>query len=365
VWSDLVGVLQSLSIRANTALIWLTALPAYITGDIVHLPAGTLEIAGGCSGLHSFVVGLALAALYGELTRDPLRWRLAWLGLMGVLAMIGNWIRIFVIIAAAEATDMHTSLITVDHYWFGWLLFLLCFVGFLWLAGRLRTGSPTVPVMGFPGADEARPDHATAPLGGTIAALLALAMLPGILYATEPLRMSSHPVGIVWPSAPLGWQGPTPLADEDWKPLFRNASIVSRQQYVGRDGQRIEIFIAAYARQQQDAKLLGYGNSLLGAEGDLQLLDEQVVQAPDGRWDQRTVEDAGGAHALIWSRYDIGGHAFVRPRLGQLWYGIATLSGPALSSITALRAVCRPDCSTTHQRLLEVAAPLQPAAQLE
>lgn len=364
VWSDLIGVLQALSIHANSALIWITALPAYITGDIVHLPAGTLEIAGGCSGLHSFVVGLALAALYGELAHDPLRWRLTWMGLMAVLAMIGNWVRIFVIIAAAEASDMHTSLITVDHYWFGWFLFLLCFVCFLWLAGRLRGRSSTDSALPQ-SVGESPHAHPTPLLRSTIAALLALAVLPALVYGTEPLRTPKQPIGIVWPAAPPGWQGPSRLIDDGWKPLFLNASAVSRRQYVGPDGQPIEILIAAYGRQQQGAKLLNYGNSVLGADAELQLLDERIVQAPGGPWDQITVADAAGVQALIWSRYHIGSHAFVRPHLGQLWYGVATLSGPVLSSVTALRAVCRPQCFATQQRLLSVAARLQPAAQFE
>lgn len=365
VWSDLVGVLQALSIRANSALIWLTGLPAYVTGDLVHVPAGTLEIAGGCSGLHSFVVGLALAALYGELARDPLRWRLAWMGLMAALAMIGNWVRIFVIIAAAEATDMRTFLVTVDHYWFGWGVFLVCFLCFLWLAGRLRGPNPNPAVSATPQRGPEKP--AGSSLGtmvrAGIGALVGLAVLPAAVYATEPLRAATRPIEIVWSTAPVGWQGPAAVGDERWKPQFDNASMVARRLYAERDGLPIEVFIAAYARQQQGAKLLSYGNSLLGAEGEL--LDEHIVQTPAGPWDQTTVQGGGGARSLIWSRYEIGGHAFVRPRWGQLWYGVATLAGPLLSSVTALRTLCQPQCDAAHERLLSVAAQLQPTAQFE
>jgi EpsI family protein len=360
VWSDLVGVLQSLSIRANSALIWLTGLPAYITGDMVHVPAGTLEIAEGCSGLHSFVVGLALAALYGELARDPLRWRLVWIGLMAALAIVGNWIRIFIIVAAAEASDMQTFLITVDHYWFGWFLFLLSFLAFLWLAGRLRGRSTSATTAGerTSGADAAS-------FHGAVAALFVLAVLPALLYASEPRRTPKQPIGIVWPPAPVGWQGPAAVADSAWQPIFANAGDLSRQHYIGRDGQPIEVFIAAYSQQHQGAKLLNYGNSVLGAEGAFQLLDEQVVQTAGGKWDQAMVMDSGGLSALVWSRYDVGGRAFVRPRWGQLWYGVATLSRPVLSSVTALRAVCRPDCDAARQRLSSVAAYIAPKAQFE
>ncbi len=369
VWSDLVGVLQSLSIRANSALIWLTGLPAYITGDMVHVPAGTLEIAGGCSGLHSFLIGLTLAALYGELARDPLRWRLTWIALMAALAMIGNWVRIFVIIAAAEATDMQTFLITVDHYWFGWFLFLLCFLGFLWLAGRLRARSPaasaTAGLIAPRTAGEGSRSADGALLRSVVAALLVLSILPGLLYASEPLRIPKQAVGIVWPSAPAGWMGPVAVADSAWQPIFARASVVSRRQYVAQDQQPVEIYIAAYGRQQQGAKLLNYGNSVLGAEGAVRLLDERIVPTRDGQWDQVTIEESAGATALLWSRYDIGGRDYVQPRWGQLWYGVAALSRPVLSSVIALRAACVPDCGAAHQRLSDAAATLRPRAQFE
>ena len=54
-----------------------------------HVPAGSLEIAGGCSGLHFFIVGVAIAALYGELNRDSLRTRVQLVALAALLARHG------------------------------------------------------------------------------------------------------------------------------------------------------------------------------------------------------------------------------------------------------------------------------------
>src|SRR6202034_4470353 len=119
-WTDLVGILRPLSVRAVDALIWLTGLPAYMDGNAVRLPAGVLVIADGCSGVHFFMVGLAMAALFGELSRVSVRLRVIWLALMGALAVIAQWIRIFVIAVVAYATDMRSPLIA-DHYWLGWV----------------------------------------------------------------------------------------------------------------------------------------------------------------------------------------------------------------------------------------------------
>src|SRR6185437_7663535 len=136
-WSDLIGPLQHMSEAAIATLIRLSGLPAHMQGNLIELPGGTLEITGGCSGSHFLVVGLALAALYGEVRADSLVRRLGWLALMGAIAIVANWLRIYAIAAAAYFTDMQTFLLTVDHYWFGWLLFAGAFGAFLYVAERL------------------------------------------------------------------------------------------------------------------------------------------------------------------------------------------------------------------------------------
>ena len=55
-------------------LLTLTGPPALFIGDVIHIPNGTFRIEEGCSGAHFMIVGLAVAALYGEQQRDP--WRI-------------------------------------------------------------------------------------------------------------------------------------------------------------------------------------------------------------------------------------------------------------------------------------------------
>ncbi len=360
-WSVLVTPLQTLSIDVNSALIWLTGLPAYISGDVVQVPAGTLEIAGGCGGRHSFVVGLTLAALYGELAKDPLRWRLTWIGLMGLLALIANWVRIFVIVVAAVATDMQTFLVTVDHYWFGWGLFLLAFVGFLWIAGRLHGGA-NARTQGEGGVNG---ESSQVSWTSLVAMLFSLSALPALGYATDSLRGVSDAIRIDWPAAPRGWQGPVPVTASEWQPLFRQATVLSQQQYLDPRGQRVEVFVVAYRVQHQDAKLLAYRNTLFEKGSRLRSVGEGITGSAVGPWREDTVVDASGQRSVIWSRYYIGAHTFVRPWLAQLWYGVAAVASPALSSLTALRALCDTDCTAAHEQLARAAAQLQPVLQIE
>ena len=370
-WSDINPLLQWMSVKVNDLLVLAWGIPAYVIGNYVHLPGGTLKIASGCSGLHFFVVGLALAALYGELTRDSLRRRLFWLALMGFFSLVGNWLRIFTIIVAGYETDNKTYLITVSHYWFGWGVFVVFFIVFLWLAGLLAgrwdrraraAAAPQVsaterpaPILSLP----VRP-------GPVFGAAAALVLLPGLVYGSNLVHPMARPaVAIRWPAAPPGWQGPQRVGYSSWRPVYLNPTALSFRQYRRAGGHAVEIFAVAYRRQTQAGKLLGYWNSLLGADGLLQPISRHIVTRPSGRWVQDTVVNGAGVRSLIWVRYAIGSRYFTVPRLSQLWYGFAAFTTRPVSSLTALRAVCRPDCAAARARLDVAAGELLPTVRAE
>src|SRR5256885_16553100 len=69
---------------------------------------------------HFMIVGLAVAALHGELRRDPWRVRIAQLALMASLALLANWVRVYTVIEAGYLTDMRSYLVSARRYRFGW-----------------------------------------------------------------------------------------------------------------------------------------------------------------------------------------------------------------------------------------------------
>src|SRR6185437_11467634 len=183
-WSDLNGIVQGLSAKVNGALIALTGIPAYMAGDFAHLPGGAIEIAASCSGLHTLIVGLALAAFYGKVSGEPRRRRLLWLLSMGLISLAVNWVRIFTVIVAAYETDMRSSLVK-QHYWLGWWLFAFAFAAFLWWTGR----HPMTPDRGPSSGEDRYPSEPSAGLGvraaPVLATLVILAGLPVLAYGMD------------------------------------------------------------------------------------------------------------------------------------------------------------------------------------
>ena len=358
-WSNINGIVRALSSAVTGALIWITGLPAYMQGNYVRLPGGTIEIANSCSGLHALIVGLALAALYGEVMRDSRRRRIVWLAVMCGVSLFVNWVRIFIVITAAYLSDMHSHLVK-NHYWLGWWLFAAGFAGFLWWAGRKMT--PTAPES-RPRAD--RPATSDPSSRGTTSpawmglVLIVTALVPVTGYAMGWAHSGARgPVAIDWPSAPRGWTGPFPARFGTWAPVFIHPSGQSLRAYRATGGS-VEAFVVAYRTQTQSGKLLGFRNTLLGDRG-LRGESTRIVESSSGRWRETLAIGPTGTRSLIWSRYRIGHRLFVEPRLSQLWYGLEALIDPPLSSIIALRTVCTADCTAARQRLRSASAWLRP-----
>lgn len=361
IWSDFNGLVQSLSAKMTGVLILLTGLPAFMQGDYVQLPRGEIEIAASCSGLHTLIVGLALAALYGKVAGVPLRRRWLWIAAMGALSLIVNWVRIFTVITAAYFTRMHSSLVR-HHYWLGWWLFAGAFALFLWWTdrkSRLAHGEIERPT------PSTEPNISVSTANRTAAAALwssltVIALLPLTSYGLHWIRTdATTSISIVWPADPTGWHENT-LQGSEWAPHFVRPSAESRRRYTGVDGRTVDVFTVVYRVQTQDAKLLSYWNHLLAGDGHFRQRAERIVHSSTGPWRELRVDDASGGRSLLWVRYQIGARHFVTPRLSQLWYGVLALVNPPLSSLTALRTRCAVDCRDARARLAIAAGILTP-----
>jgi exosortase len=317
VWGAFNGILQWSTVFAVRVLLRLVDVPAFFDANRVHIPSGTFEIAGGCSGLHFTVVGLACAALLGELRADSWRRRLTLLALAAMFAVATNWVRVFTIVLAGHVTHMQHYLVTQSHYFFGWLVFAVAMFAFLVLERRIplmsRVFAPQVPVKSS--SDNAasgrwRASHATVVTIMIIALMSLWHMLAARPAAAHMIQMSPPP----------GWKGPEPVTD-DWHPRFVGVDEEKQAVFRNDEGALVTAYLGFYRNQHQGKEFSGYTNDIRG-------------NARDPEW-------------LISARYRVGERGFRNPTVAQLWYAVQALTrlrSPP-SQVLVLRVACRPDCN--------------------
>jgi exosortase len=343
--------LKDLTVLVMRGVLALTGPPATITGDVISLPNGAFIIEEGCSGLHFMIVGLAVAALYGEQRRDPWRIRLRQLALMAALALLANWVRVYTVIQAGYLTNMQSYLVRVSHLGFGWCVFAAALLVFFWVAPVLEPD--TVPVSAST-PPPVRPTLLRPELTGFVAAIATLLLLPGLSAALKLAHQTPavRESGSVDPSG--GWH---PLPDDigsEWMPLFAAADLLKLQSFGNSAGDTVQVLTVGYRTQRQGAELVGETSSLVG-EG-LQSVAEQVVDSPAGAFGEVEVIDARHARSLIWWRYEVAGRKLVSPFAQQVWYGINAIAWNPSASLIALRAACGADCNSARRPLRDFIA---------
>ncbi len=331
VWDAINPLLQSLTAHVNVWLTRMVGIPVTMEANVIQIPAGSFEIAGGCSGLHFFIVALAIAALQGEIDRDDLRSRWLLLGIAAALALVTNWLRVFIIIVAGQLTDMQHFLVKVDHYYFGWFLFVFALALYLYVSSRVPRGNGSEP--------SSVPQPAAASRGRTVAAtafaVAALALGPAWSFAD-----SGKALQLDGPTPPSlqGWTGPV-LYLSEWRPVFENSDAEFLVAYHSESAGDVALYHAVYRSQRQGKELLGHGNSVLGARYQSKEVRrrEILVEGVAIPVSEHLAEGVDNHDLLVWSLFAVDGKPDPMGLSSQLAYGIRSLLRSPTASVVALR----------------------------
>jgi EpsI family protein len=264
------------------------------------------------------------------------------LGSMALVALATNWVRVLLLLLIGYLGGMNNAIISRDHLQFGYVLFVIVLVAFVWVSTRRPLPEPEAkPLIRTPSRVS----------GGFIAALLALVALPILVsHWAQRSRHETNAAEVRLPAGQNAWRGPLPALDDDWHPVFVGAHTQQHAAYQDAGGHTVEAMAVGYEVQEQGRELINEGNSLLG-NGDLSPLTATFVDAGGSTFLEMVAVDKAGNRSVIWSLYDIGGKTFVVPLLSQLWYGVHALASPPYSAQFAFRAACSVSCDTARETL--------------
>lgn len=324
IWGSLNGILLDISSFMVGGLVRLAGMPALIEGNSIFIPHGHILIADGCSGLRYFVIALFLGYLIAYLNGYREKGFVAVLAVAGLIGLIANWVRIFVLIVVGYQTEMKSSLMS-DHEMFGWILFaLLCAPALYFAPVRKRQQSP-----GNESETEFKP--ISPKRFAAVFAVMALGPFIGLGADLEPKTTPLSPMvsesefqsDVVAPTLPLAFEGP----DSDHSEVVRLASDVILR-------------IDQYQRSDKEEKLVPYFTRLYNSTEWLHE-DQGSILVGDEYANLALFRDKASSRSvaqLQW--FEVGGYRTTSKATAKLLQIPAIFSGKDHFAIVTMQARC-------------------------
>jgi exosortase len=290
----LVPTLQLVTAKAATWMLDLAGIVAFRDGIGIEVPSGSYLVAPACAGLNFVLAGLAASMAYAELIYRTWLRRAAFILAILVLAVAGNALRVFLIIAIAHVTD-NVGNIAGDHILYGWAFFSVLLLGAMALGQRFRQD-------GQPLAGASSPAAAAPP-----ASLLMVTAFAATLLVAAPAGVwlwwpdGARPVAMPLPSLTCGsWA--VAAAGRDWPAIVGQVDgLVSID--CEREGRHVHLVQAALDRPIRLGRLAG-AERWLAASGNWSRTQRKVLRlGPDGIPLQADIEVRGERKRLVWSLF--------------------------------------------------------------
>lgn len=353
-WDQLLPILQQVTIFGASWVMRLAMVPVNVIGNKISIAEGTFEVLYECSGMRYLIVALALAYLMAFLERMPWRRLTLFLALTIGLALLANWLRIFIVMYAGHVTGMQHYFITDNHKGLGHWVFVGLLLLIYWLAGRLRSSQKSVDSAA---AVTRAPIAVGASAGswlrisGAMAIVLVLFMIvtARASWVQQPTQTPQlHPA----PVAAGQWQGPLP-SRSSWQPEFVAAADARRFAYAS-GAAYIEVYLNVYGAQSQGRELVFFDNTLY-APGKWQLVGANgwnAFAAGFGVGPLLTEQlDPSGHRWLFAQLYVVNGRRTANGLFAQALYGLSTLRQPAPAGVLSLMLPCMRDCVAARATL--------------
>jgi len=251
----LVPILQDYTAWFSVLALNVTGIPVYADGTFLMIPNGNFEVAEACAGVRFLIAMLAFGGLFADVIyRSP--WRKVVFLIASVIApVVANGFRAYGIVALGYYTG-NASAVAADHLVYGWVFFSIVMVVLMAIGIRYREddlpyGPPPPPAAG--------PPAGLARVAMTAVLMVALvAVLPAWARVVEGRLAPIQPGAFDGLTAAAPWRQ-VPLTQSGWKPTYPRADATLQRAYT--DGsRRVELFIAYFASQDSEKKLIGGDN---------------------------------------------------------------------------------------------------------
>lgn len=322
VGEQLVPYLQTITAKFCIELLELFGVPAYIDGVFISIPNGDFEVAEACSGVRFLIAMVAFGALVANVCFKSWGRRTAFVAASIIVPIVANGFRAWGTIYIAHLSTPEFAR-GVDHVVYGWFFFAFVMALTLGIGWRFFDRPVDDPFID-PGALQpatARPSAPSVLAKAALLALLLAAMAPAYAAFTASRLPSVATAGLALPT-PAGWARQA-FAGRPWEPRYQGASAVAMSSYVDAAGQPVELYVAVFDRQSEEAELVGYQQGILPIAPD---------DGPAWAWAGNRKPPPGGSAAQI--NYGRG----ARDVWQYYWVNDRLVGSPYAAKIEGLKA---------------------------
>lgn len=307
--------LQDFSAWFAVKLLDLCSIPVLLEGRFISVPSGKWEVAEACSGLRFLTSSLPVGFLFAGLMYRKWVRRIGFFVISAVVPILANAVRVFGIVLLAYVSGNRIAT-GVDHIVYGWIFFaaivaLLLAVGGWWReAPDLETHTASLPATEASDNEDSKADgrrSTTATIVFACCSVAAISIAPVSIKLLWVPTAQSPRFDLISPvvSLPLQSAGTHVIG---WKPEFLTPNAELTQSYEIKD-QPIELYVAYYAADQPDAKLVSSTNALFDKKRWLRINEDDVAAEVEEQKFRvhETVIRSTERSLVVWSLYWVDG----------------------------------------------------------
>jgi len=330
IWFPLSPLLQNITADSVFYFVRLMKIPALRQDYEIILPAGALSIEEACSGLRYFLAALAIGSLYAYINYSRLFPRVIVVITAGLVAILGNLIRVFVIVYLGWSTEMQHPYVQ-DHLSLGWYIFgilmVLALAFDVILSRFLLQGVSTLEHK--PAIFKDRSCSGSLGYFFIVVSAAIIIYLPAAVngkITSDLVSITDGDVSLLLPPD-IGPFSRVPVNSNNWHPEFNGAfAHVFRYQYKDRF---LDLFVGYYPRQFQGAELINdlnrvYNKTIWKSNesrphlykiGNLTFLEERITSR----------STAKPMRVLFW--YNVAGYRTTDPYMAKLLQILGAFTG--------------------------------------
>jgi EpsI family protein len=363
-WDVVIPLNREITTAASVRILNGLGISSVRDGFIIAVSAGDFAVNQSCSGIAQSTSALAVTGLYAYLERLSLLRSAVLMTLGWLIAISGNVLRVVIIVAAGQASEMQHWLVH-DHVWLGWVIFGIAITALLMAVGSQLPRADEAAEAGAAVSPPARNLGGRSPgelavFGAAVLVTLSVGPLLATV-ATSGDAVMTHLASSPLPERVGHWQQ-WAQTQRDWQPEFLGADLERQALYRDPSGGELSLYVATYADQRQGKEAVYDGNQVYDRARWREAQAPSRYRLAQGstvaKVEETLVQDKHGDQRLVWRWYLVRG----RPLSGSLETKLASMAAALLgdksAQVIVLSAPIARDRDASRYRLAEFARQL-------